>query len=359
MPDRSWHKEVKVLLAILSGKEERMDASFGLDEAMFLQLVLMHKVSAQVLQYLPAYPGLLSAPNMARLENRCRQNAMTSLVQLQELVRIAGKLEDEGIPLAVIKGPQLSRMLYGREAIKESVDLDFMLPDPTRLEKVHTILFEAGYTRSNLNVYSGSMKRRLFLVAKREVAYFNPASKCAIDLHIRPGANTYLTAGRFRSFFEDFRSFDLESTLVQVPPDEKYLAYLCYHGALHQFSRLGWLMDIRTFLQIKKEDLDYVKVIKCADQLGSVRSLVLALLLLGDYFGDEVHHALKPLVVRSPRMKFLIWFCRNMLHRDKKYGFTLRGRFGKFIYVMLLTEGWAARVDWTFGIGMRMLVKLI
>jgi hypothetical protein len=356
---KKGQREVQALLAVLSGYDNRHVDLKNIDKDRLTQLALRHRLSHDMLQYARRHPDLLLPGHVRILEERCRQNAVTSLFQLQELVKFSEELRSHHLSFAVIKGQQLSRMLYGREASKESVDLDLMLPDATDLPEVIKLLEALGYTRSNISSYRQGWRRKFFLLAKREVACINPVTRCAVDLHIRPGANTYLTAGRFEGFFNDLQDFELEGTVLPVPPDEKYLVYLCYHGSLHQFSRLAWLIDIRAFVQTRKENLDYAKVLATACRLRAERSLSLALLLLEEYFGDPVPPDLVTQTRRTLRMRLLASICRSQLYRYPQYGLSLHGRFVKFMYIMVLLKGMAARADWIFGIAMRMLVKMI
>ncbi len=218
------------------------------DAEKLIRLAEMHRVTYQLYVFAQGHPGMLNTSQVEMLADRCRKNALRSLEQLQELIRITGDFQQAGIPVVVLKGPQLARMVHGREALKESVDLDLLLVHDTDLEKAHLLLTGAGYTQSNLNAHTGKLSRKIFLIAKREVHYFNPRNKSHIDLHARAGANTYLTDGLFHDVFNELETFDLDGQPVTIFAREQYLVYLCYHGALHQFSRLGWLMDIRAFV---------------------------------------------------------------------------------------------------------------
>jgi hypothetical protein len=261
-----------------------------------------------------------------------------------------------GISYVCIKGPQLSHMIYGREALKDSVDLDFMLMNGNDLQAVHELLTHSGYTRSNLNDYSGKFRRKLFLIAKREISYYNRINRVAIDLHIRPGANTYLTEHRFSDFFSRLKQYDLEGTPVTVLSDEAYFVYLCYHGALHQFSRLAWLVDIRAFLKLKGENMDVDEIHTIAGKWKVSNCVNLALRLIKDYFEEEYI----PIgISTSWHMKFLTSYCKKVLYNISGYRVTFQGRMNKTIYIQFLLEGFAARIDWFYGIMMRKLVRLI
>jgi hypothetical protein len=154
--------------------------------------------------------------------------------------------------------------------------------------------------------------------------------RCAIDLHYRPGANTYLTAGRFRGILSQVNKTTLEGTVLPVLPDETYFVYLCYHGSLHQFSRLAWLMDIRAFLKVKQQVLDYPAIMALAHTLKVERSMYLAMHLLQHYFSDDLPPEIVVHLPNNARFRYLISVCYNMIGREPDYWKTFRGRTERF-----------------------------
>jgi hypothetical protein len=349
--------EVKILLKILKGGDVQEISVDQFDADKLIRLAEMHRVNYQLYVFAQSHPKILTASQVEMLSHRCRKNALRSLEQLQELIRITGDLEKAGIPVVVIKGPQLARMVHGREALKESVDLDILLVHDSDLGQAHLLLTAAGYTQSNLNAHPGKLSRKIFLIAKREVHYFNPRNKSHIDLHVRAGANTYLTDGLFKDVFKELESFDLDGHPVTVFAREQYLVYLCYHGALHQFSRLGWLMDIRAFVVAFRDVLDYEKTISLARNNKSETCLFLAFALLENYFGDEVPVVLKQVMPGDKRFRFLVNSCSEMLSKEPGYGLTLPGRTNKLSYMMRLISTLRGRADLLYGISMRYVSK--
>ncbi len=319
----------------------------------------MHRVSYEVWRYAQHNPGFLTKRQMETLDAHCRRNALKALDQLLELTRVSKTFHEAGIAYASVKGQQLSRMLYGRQAQKESIDLDILLARPADLEKAHMVLNSIGYTRSPLSRYKGKFPRWIYLIAKREVDYFNPSNQCRIDLHVRPGANTYLTAYHFRNFFMELESTLIDGYPIFIPPQEQYFAYLCYHGSLHQYMRLGWLMDIRAFLTVKEKTLDYTKIRNQARNMGATDHLHLTLIVLRDWFGMEIPAPLRPYVKDSLRLRILARSCRRAITRPEGYSMTLRGRIGKFLYMMVLLRGLSARFDWVYGIVTRQIAGVI
>jgi hypothetical protein len=352
-------KELNILLKIVKGKDEQTGFIDQYDVNRLIRLAEMHRVTYQLFVFAQGHPGILESSQVEMLAGRCRQNALHSLGQLQELIRLTGSFQQAGIPVVVLKGPQLARMVYGREALKESLDLDILLVQGADLEKAHVLLAGAGYTQSNLNAHRGKLSRKIFLIAKREVHYFNPSNKMHIDLHVRAGANTYLTDGLFHDVFRELEVFDLDGHPVTIFAREQYLVYLCYHGALHQFSRLGWLMDIRAFVIAHQDVLDYEKAISLASGAKSETCLFLAFSLLEKYFDDEVPAVLRQAMPGNKRFHFLVDSCFMMLSRDPGYGLTLAGRTNKLSYMMRLINHLPGRLDLIYGISMRFVSKFI
>jgi hypothetical protein len=352
-----YKNEIKVLLEILKGEAGVPVPMAGINTGVLLRLAERHKVSSRLLVYAQAHAGMLSPEETTALETRCRTNAIRSLGQLHELIRVTKELQEAGIPFAMVKGPQLSRMVYGREAMKESVDLDVMLTKPGDLARAHATLRAMGYTWSNLDALKSRWKRQVFIIAKREIQYLNPALRSCIDLHLKPGTNTYLTARRFRDFFNDLVAFPLEGTDIPVLPPEKYFVYLCYHGALHQFSRLDWLMDIRAFLILRRDKLDIQKVLAIARALHAEKSLFLAMYLLERYVGEAIPAEISGNARYRQLSPYLTRVCTAMIGQNEDYWMTFGGRTDKVLYIMVLTEGLAAKIDWLYGILMRFVAK--
>jgi len=153
--------------------------------------------------------------------------------------------------------------------------------------------------------------------------------------------------------------FPLEGTDIPVLPSEKYFVYLCYHGALHQFSRLAWLLDIRVFLIQRRDKLDIKKVMAIASALHTEKSLFLAMHLLERYFGEAIPAEISGDTRYRQLSRYLTRVCTNMIGQNENYWMTFGGRMEKVLYIMALTEGLAAKIDWLYGILMRFVAKRI
>lgn len=351
--------ELKIFLDILSGKEDIQIPEAGLNKDLIIRLILMHRVTGQFIKYARHHPGTFSAKHMETLDRRAKSNAARSLVQLNELIRIGREFNRKGISYACIKGPQLSRMLYEKEALKESVDLDIMLVNVSQLKIANRQLVVLGYDRSNLNDFKGWLGRKMFLLGKREIHYLNSDAGCHVDLHVRTIANAYFTAGRFRNFFSDLQKYDLEGVTVPVLSAEKYLVFLCHHGAVHQFQRLAWLMDIRFFILRMANKLDIYKAARIAESMRIHHSFYLTMFLLKDLFRNEIPDSIVDRYQYNRSIRFMISESRHIWSRDYAYMFTLRGRIVRMIYLMMLSSGMGGKLDLLLGILIRNGMRII
>lgn len=351
--------ELYLLLEILSGKAESKVPEMRLDTEYLISLAQRHRITYLLLQFARKNPQMFTGWQLEVLNSRAKHNAVRSLLQLRELTKIGRRFNLANIAYACIKGPQLSRMLYGKEALKESVDLDLMLIDLNDLMAVHHLLSEMGYSQSNLNDFKSRFARKIFLLAKREVHYYNPENGCHIDLHVRAAANAYLTAGRYRNLFTGLVSFDLEGISVPILAAEKYLTYLCHHGAIHQFGSLGWLLDIRYYITRMGKEMDPKETENVAKVMKAERSLCLSLILMNDVFGDDLSGPLADQCRSDSFIRYLISSCWRAWGKESDYAMSVRGRIGRFLYLMALSRGLSAKADLILGIFIRSTLPLI
>jgi hypothetical protein len=323
-----------------------------------IKLAALHRLTYSVLQFSRNHGELFAPEQLSLLAETGRKNAVRSLQQLNELIKICSHLNESRLPYVCIKGPQLASMLYGKSAVKESVDLDIMLVNGNELEVFHKILSGFGFTRSNLNNRKW-INRRLFLLSKREVHLSNPLNGIHIDLHVSPGANTHLTKKFFGDFYADRQIYRLENIDIPVFPPEKYLLYLCYHGSLHQYSRLGWLADVRTFIQLKRDELDFDKLLSIALLIKTDRSVFLTFNLLHRIFSDEIPVGIKNSLKEPELVEKLTRECLKAISYEPGFDMSLLGRYHKFLFLFRLSKGAPGKMDYLFSVFMRHFIRLL
>jgi hypothetical protein len=348
--------ELSILLAMLRGDHEIFNEALNFKTERIISLSVQHRVVYRLWQLARFRADLFTLSQIEGLHKKCQNTARQSLVQLVEIRRIAQAFNTAGIGYGVIKGPVLSQMLYGHEAVKESVDLDILLIQPADHAAADFELRQLGFGYSNYNPHMSRWKQRIFKAARREIFYYHKVNRCVLDLHLRPFSNTYLTRGLFADFLSEMSHADLAGIKVPAQPDDTYFLYLCYHGALHQYSRLAWLMDIRAFLQLKEQDLSYSFIVEKACKFQLIRHVQLTLHLLKECLGVSLPQPLIEVMSKSARLYLLVKYCKIIMGREEILASSFTSRIGKLLFLMLLTKGWKGRLDLCWGVILRRLV---
>jgi hypothetical protein len=356
---------LKALLDILgkgaTGRNELVVSNHDVHE--FRKLVLLsdrHATDYYLFLYFQKYSHLILPDQLSCLRDKITRQAIRSLGQLGELISICQHFNNRGLKYTIIKGPHLARMLYGNSAVKVSVDLDILMVNPENLFDFHSVFINAGYSCYEQKLLTGSWKQKLYISAKREVHYFKRKSGCTIDLHVKPLANTIITQHWCRNFFSDLQYLPFEGITIPVMPPEKYFVYLCHHGASHQFSRLGWLLDIRNFYNRQIEILRIDIILSVAAYLNTQRSVYLTFYLLEGMFNDPMPEKIKKAMGPTGRtIEWLAMNCLKSISYEKGDNLTLRARFGRIVYLMKLTKDLAGKVDVVLSVFLRHLMQIL
>jgi hypothetical protein len=359
-----FNPHLKALLNILNLEAIRANATLTdyKDNNEFQKLVALsrwHTTDFYLFNYFQRFPHLISAEQQQQFRDKMTQKAVKSLRQLSELITICKSFNSRNLLYSVIKGPHLARMLYGNEAVKVSVDLDLLMVNPGDLADFHRALSDLGYTCFEQKILKGIWKQRLFISAKREVHFYNRTAGYAVDLHVRPFANTILTRNRYRNFFSDLKLVPFEGINIPVIPYEKYFVYLCHHGACHQFSRIGWLLDIRNYYLQKKETLDIEKLIAVAHSLNIGRSVYLVFYMLEILFKIPIPEKLTQTSDHHLTIKWLALNCLYAISYEKGESLRVKARVYRIVYLMKLSQGLAGKVDVMLSVFLRHLVLFI
>ena len=203
-----------------------------------------------------------------------------SLAQSGELTGLVGLFEEKGIPVVALKGPLLSRYLYGDLSVRSSGDIDVLVKQDD-VRRSRDALVSSGCRAANrLHWNSDSACLRL---RGQEMAFDSP-SGVSIDVHWRLVPPHFPSAFDKLDAWESLATVTLAGRQVHTLAPEPLLLFLCSHGAKHMFERLGWICDIARFLMVTPE-LDWPAVVDQARRAHALRQVSLGLRLAGDLAG--------------------------------------------------------------------------
>lgn len=294
-----------------------------------------------------------------KLKNRINRQAARGLLRLNELLQLCRQFNEQGLKYVVIKGPHMAQLLYGKKAVKFSVDLDFLMASEDDVNIFCNNLLKTGYHCVERGLKTRAWKQKMIILARREIHFAKVGAGIAIDLHTRPFANTLFTKGLYSGFFSDIEQVIFEGVTIPVLPDEKYFVYLCYHGACHQFSRLAWLMDIRRFYELRKNSMEAERIIGLTELLKVKKSLALAFYMMNLLFGTEIPGFLTNELQKVKLYKALVYSCFRSINLKLGEDLKLKARVARLIFLLRITTGIFGKVDLIISVLMRYLLKLV
>lgn len=219
----------------------------------FLRIVARHRVGGLVHNALSAAGVELPSQVTERLASRAEEIARNNLFLVGELARLQRAFDAARIPVLVLKGAPLAQFAYGSFTVKESRDIDFLLP-PDRAEAALKLLEGEGYATLPPAEHLSDVQFRALVRYGREVDLARPGSNLPIELQWRAVENPLL--------LEDVdarsptRSIALSHDVtVRTLAQDDLFAYLCVHGAYHAWSRLKWLADLNALIAATGADV--------------------------------------------------------------------------------------------------------
>lgn len=270
--------ETEFLLACVRAafrKGETVTLPEGVDWGRFPGLCEWHNVAPLACRTLSDVRDAAVPPaTMNRLRNLHRKQTARSLFLAAELSRILRAFEASGIPAYPFKGPALSLLLYGDPALRQSKDLDILVPRE-KLHRAMKVLEAQGYRAQN--ALEGAR-----LSAHRRTEYESAFSRCDGKLQVE--LQWAVVPGYFGF---DHGKVGIWSRLERrawagmdypVLPPEETLVMLCVHGSKHLWCKLGWVCDVAGLLASPTPP-DLLRALDLAGRCGASRLLMLGLLL--------------------------------------------------------------------------------
>ena len=235
--------------ALLAGDAERFSrlTADSASVAAFAGFVVHHQVAVPLLRGIEraGASGALPALLLERLRRRAelQRERTARLVALHE--RLREPLARRGIAYLLLKGPVLSRRLYGALDARESVDLD-LLVGAADARRAGRALGEIGLTRRMRTPWSAAVVARFV----HALDYDSPEG--AVDLHWVLDRHPSLRLDAER-LWREARREPLGGADVAVPSDHGEILAACL-GAVRDGERgrlkLKSLLDLRRWMEL-------------------------------------------------------------------------------------------------------------
>jgi hypothetical protein len=254
----------------------------------------------------------LPAELATALRNWLDQNRARNMELAHEVLTIVDLLEAYGVPAIPIKGPVLAKTLFGDLALRQSGDLDFLVPKRC-VSSALDAFGSLGYQmKLSLSAGQDAAYRRYY--ADFELWRPDPVIMAEVHWDLAPR----VMAVRFdiNGLWERARTIPFEGREVLSLSSEDYLIFLCVHGSKHLWYRLNWICDIHEFLRTHTA-IDWKRCLELARKQGCERMLLLGLSLAEALLETDIPEPVRDHMHADPRARQLAEQLQADVFRDE------------------------------------------
>jgi hypothetical protein len=268
----------------------------------YLYLIDRHRTPASSWAALRRTPRVhVPQPIKQELQRRsdlCRWQAM---LHLQLLAGVLKRLSESGIAVIPLKGPLLSVALYGDAGLRQSKDLDILVPQ-WEIRRTQECLENMGWRLGPEYFFLSPRQWEATLRHEYHVGYACPQRGCDLELHWR-----WFSAQKAEQVWARSRTTELSGLSYRAMNSADLAIYLSGHGGAHQWFRAKWLGDLAR-LHCNGQ-VDWTDVLGYARTMGQERPVLLGLQLLSECYdltfpnvpGSVRKRLLHPLACRAVR----------------------------------------------------------
>jgi hypothetical protein len=238
-----------------SSREEVLHAlNRNVEWADFVTLIIRHKLIHVVYDSIAEFGDIFPQKLLNEVSFLSEKSRKKMFLLTSELLRLEGLLKEEGITRAWLKGPVLAQRLFGNFTLRNSSDLDVLIPFG-ELERADNILRAAGYVPV---IDWKDLSHPYFLKCKeisKHIQYKHPEKKVLLEAHWRLVTLEGLFPAGDR-IFNDLSKERINHRHIPVLNDYNSYIHLTLHGAAHQWRCLCWLTDIALMLRNNGKNLE-------------------------------------------------------------------------------------------------------
>ena len=227
-------------------------------------------------------PEVVPPKVLVKWQRLYKAHAQRNLKMTRGLIQVLNLLADNSIIAVSYKGPLLAAVAYGDIAFRQFVDLDILVSGKD-IGRVRDLLSSQGYRLS----YSLTPKQeRAHLHGAIEFTFAHP-QRAILDVHWRFAAD-YLGVGPNpeEAIARRMAVKILEKTVYTLDPETNLLV-VCLNGALHMWSKLGFINDLAHLIKVQTV-WDWPGLLNRAKELGMRRQVLLGLSLAQNLLGAPV-----------------------------------------------------------------------
>jgi hypothetical protein len=216
-----------------------------------------------------------------------RAHTLRSMQLTNQLFQILDRLKGQEIRVLAFKGPVLAQQLYDQPFRREFIDLDVIVPAEA-VAQVIALLGAEGFT-PQFGLTAAQLTR--FQKNWCEISLYSRARNILVEIHWRLFPPDYSFSPAADTGWEATREVFIGQRPISTLSIENQLLFACLHQAKHNWSRLGWVMDLAALVK-QSQQMDWKEVQHRAGRFGTARMIRVSLQLIQNLFGVPLPSAI-------------------------------------------------------------------
>ena len=229
-----------------------------------------------------------------KLREKYLANAYRNTVLFHQLSELLACLNNQDIPVILLKGAHLAEFVYKDISLRPMSDLDILVKE-AHLSQAVQIAFKAGYQFFYDKKTAKEKNNRdycydVLKYYKHFQPLVHPETKCLLEIHCfitEVGSPFQIPVS---ALWEHAQPATLNGNTVFLLSPEDLIIHLCLHAAYdHLFDfGLGSLYDISKTIKYYGKSINWIEIRRRSAQWRTYRSLVLALYFTKKWLGTDI-----------------------------------------------------------------------
>src|ERR1043165_3598222 len=218
---------------------------------------------------------------LSRLKRESVANSQNVLHLIAKQLRVVRLFKENGIPIALFKGPLLAQMAYGEISLRQAGDIDVLI-NRRDFDHARTLLESLGYEmRPRLT----NAQLASHLNNHCELQFMRDEWFTVVDLHWELAPRSFVFNLRAADVMSRLQQVSFAGTAVETFGADDLVLYLAMHGAKHLWRRLEWIASLSESVRV---NLNWNLVVQLAEQAHATRMLALGLRLVEKFSNQTI-----------------------------------------------------------------------
>ena len=232
----------------------------------------------------------IPADVVQKLRKKYLANVYRNTVLFHQLTELVACLNNQGIPVILLKGAHLAEFVYKDIALRPMSDIDILVKEEHLSETVE-VAFEAGYCLMSDNFHGKEKTNKNYNYGiAPDVKHFetlsHPETKCVLEIHCSIASEVSPFGISPSELWQDAQPASLNKNSVFLLSPEDLITHLCLHASYDDLFGygLGSLYDIATTIQHYGTVIDWKKLWRRSVQWRTNRCLCVSLYFVKKWF---------------------------------------------------------------------------